>query len=30
LVGWGDTGHLDGDTLDDASEGAAVPLRTAS
>ncbi len=29
LVGWGDTGHLDGDTLDDGGEGegAAVPLR---
>ena len=32
LVGWGDTGHLDGGTLDDASEGrsAAMPVRTAS
>ncbi len=34
LVGWGDTGHLDGATLDDASEGedraVAMPLRAAS
>jgi probable phosphoglycerate mutase len=32
LVGWGDTGHLDGATLDDTSEGegVAVPLRAAS
>ena len=32
LVGWGDTGHLDGSTLDDASEGegAAAPLPAVS
>jgi probable phosphoglycerate mutase len=32
LVGWGDTGHLDGATLDDASEGdgLAAPLREAT